>query len=332
MSDDISNFVKRCAACTIHQRSGRPAPLSPVTTTRVFERISIDLTGPSSLFDGAVVLTIVDYFSRYPFAFLMKNGTSSEIIVHLRHVFSHFGLPEAIVSDNGTPFVSAEFTAFLSRLGIKHTRSSVYYPQANGLVERFHSTFKHRLARVRDSYSTTLQCAIDRVLFDIRATPAASTGVTPFSRLFGGRTMRTELSCLSHSPRKAAARDNLTIFRNLNVRRRAIIVNFQVGDKVLARRGKGVKFTLPGTIRKSMGKGAWLVSTESGERVYNQYHLLPFAHDDDCDDHDAADEAYDDISATPANNVNTPTQAVHHRSLRPRDKLKKPEKYMYQEY
>ena len=202
MSDDIGSFVKRCSACVIHQRKTQPPPMAPIETSRVFQKLAVDLTGPSPLFDGAVVLTAIDYHSRYPFAFTLKRGTSQEIIGCLRHIFSQFGLPEAIVSDNGTPFVSTEFDSFLTRLGIKHNKSSIYFPQANGLVEHFHSTFKHRLARVRHGAEVSLQCAMDSVLFDIRATPAAFTGVTPFSRLFGDREMGTELSQLSHSPRR----------------------------------------------------------------------------------------------------------------------------------
>ncbi len=144
--------------------------------------------------------------------------------------------------------------------------------------------------------------------------------------------MQTELFHLSHAPRKAAARDNYAAFRDLNTRRRAALVTFREGDKVLARRGKGAMFTLPGTIRKQMGKGAWLVDTASGERVYNQYHLLPSSHSDDLGARDAADEAYADVYSIPTDNDNAPTQPMHQRSLRPRDTLKKPEKYMYQKY
>ena len=52
----------------------------------------------------------------------------------------------------------------------------------NGLIERFHSTFKHRLAKVIENSSITLKCAIDRILFDVWSTPAAAaTGSTPLT-------------------------------------------------------------------------------------------------------------------------------------------------------
>ena len=96
----------------------------------------------------------------------------------------------------------------------------------------------------------------------------------PFSCLFGGREKRTELSNLSNSSRKSAARDNVAAFSNLNERRKAKLALFKEGDSVLARQGKGGKFCLPGTICKPAGKGAWLIDTASGQQVYNQSHLL----------------------------------------------------------
>ena len=60
-------------------------------------------------------------------------------IEKLRDMFSHYGLPDQLVSDNGPQFISNEF----SRLnGIKHSLVAPYHPCSNGLAERFVQTFK----------------------------------------------------------------------------------------------------------------------------------------------------------------------------------------------
>ena len=56
--------------------------------------------------------------------------------------FSQFGLPDRIVSDNASYFVSAEFAEFMNKNGTKHSTSAPYHPARNGLAERAVKTFK----------------------------------------------------------------------------------------------------------------------------------------------------------------------------------------------
>ena len=93
MSKDIENFVKRCSSCAKHQKVTIRAPIEPVEVSFPFEKLAIDLTGPSPLLDGSVVLTVIDYYSRYPFAFPLRDSCSKSVIAALRMIFSMFGLP-----------------------------------------------------------------------------------------------------------------------------------------------------------------------------------------------------------------------------------------------
>ena len=61
------------------------------------------------------------------------NSTSSaETIEKLRHLFSNFGIPDKVVSDNGTSLSSREFKEFMDNNGIVHTRVAPYHPSSNG--------------------------------------------------------------------------------------------------------------------------------------------------------------------------------------------------------
>ena len=64
----------------------------------------------------------------------------------LRQLFASYGLPEHIVSDNGSLFTSEEFAVFMESNGIKHTRSAPYHPSTNGLAESFIQTMLSKLA------------------------------------------------------------------------------------------------------------------------------------------------------------------------------------------
>ena len=69
----------------------------------------------------------------------------------LRELLARFGLPETIVSDNGTPFTSKEFENFCKLLSINHLKSTPYHPRSNGLVERFIDVFKRAIKKANSS-------------------------------------------------------------------------------------------------------------------------------------------------------------------------------------
>lgn len=112
---------------------------------------SIDYKGQFKTKDGLYCypLTIIDNYSRY--LILCKSLISPNYEDTKRWVdwaFQEYGLPEAIRSDNGTPFAVASLTG-LGRLtidwvslGIKHERIEKGHPEQNGRLERFHRTLK----------------------------------------------------------------------------------------------------------------------------------------------------------------------------------------------
>lgn len=108
----------------------------------------------------------------------MGTVTSSAVISFLDQLFSRWGLPRQITTDNGPQFLSSEFTTFLANSGVTHIRTSVYHPQANGGVERFNQSLKNGLrAHMSEGYS--LIAALSQTLLHYRATVHSTTGVSP---------------------------------------------------------------------------------------------------------------------------------------------------------
>ena len=56
---------------------------------------------------------MVDTHSKWPEVIPLKSTTATDIIVVLRSIFAAYGLPEQLVSDNGSQFIASEFTEFL---------------------------------------------------------------------------------------------------------------------------------------------------------------------------------------------------------------------------
>ena len=140
--------------------------------------------------EGYSILSVIDYGSRYLILKVLRSTTSAAVIDELDEIFSTFGLPEALVSDNGPQFVSAETAAFLSRLGIKHVRSSPRYARSNGMVERLHRVVKERLLALKPFLP--FRKRLNQVLFDIRSSRHRMLGTAPSTALFS-RQMRTRV-------------------------------------------------------------------------------------------------------------------------------------------
>ena len=107
---------------------------------------------------------------------IVNSATSQATIEHLRAIFSRFGLPEVMVTDNGTCFTSSEFQEFAQRNSIRHVHIAPYHPSSNGLAERAVQTFK---LGIKKQLAGTLQTKVSRFLFNYRLTPNATTSVAP---------------------------------------------------------------------------------------------------------------------------------------------------------
>ena len=123
------------------------APVHPWTfPTQPWSRIHIDFAGPVS---GATYLVVVDAYSKFPEIVKMTSTTATATINALRDIFSRYGLPEIMVSDNGPQFIASEFQQFYRNNGIMHRTSAAYKPSTNGQAERVVQILKSAMAQAR---------------------------------------------------------------------------------------------------------------------------------------------------------------------------------------
>ena len=110
ISSDIEKSVRQCRECQEVQSSPPAAPLNPWRwPTRPWARLHLDFLG---LFEGKNILVIVDAHSKWIEAVCTPSTSSTSVIEVLSTLFSQFGVPEMVVTDNGTGFVSSEFEEF----------------------------------------------------------------------------------------------------------------------------------------------------------------------------------------------------------------------------
>ena len=210
MDQDIEALVQACQPCQLTRNTLSAAPLHPwLWPSKPWVRIHVDFAGP---FQKKMFMLVVDAHSKWPEIVEMPSTTASKTIEELRKLFSAYGLPEQVVTDNGPQFIADEFTVFLKQNGIKHLKCSPYHPSSNGAVERLVQSFKKSL-RASESDGRTVSHRLSSFLFTYRSTPHASTNTTP-SELFLKRLLRTRLDllhpnvetavCLSQAKQKAS--------------------------------------------------------------------------------------------------------------------------------
>ncbi len=141
----------------------------------------------AGLFLGKMFFVLIDAHSKWMDP---VNSATSVTIECLRTSSSNHGLPELLVSDNGTCFVSTEFKDFLSKNGIRHVTSAPYHASSNGLAERGLQTFKRMMKKCPEG---TLTAKVARVLLSYRVTP--TTGQSQ-AELLLGRMLRCTLDLI----------------------------------------------------------------------------------------------------------------------------------------
>lgn len=136
----------------------------------------------------------VDAYSKWPEVRVKSVTTASSTLDMLREWFAVHGIPEQLVTNNGTQFTSEAFEIFVKQNGIKHVKSAPYHPASNGLAARFVQLIKQSLkASVNDGH--TLIQRLSSYLLSCRTTAHSTTGVSP-CKLLMQRDLRTRFSLL----------------------------------------------------------------------------------------------------------------------------------------
>lgn len=134
---DVRDYIRNCDIykTTKYPTSSLKPPMGKrVQSERIFQRLYVDFIGPfpRTKSGNIGIFIILDHFSKLTFLKPVKKFNSTIIISILKdEIFSCFGVPEVVVSDNSTQFKSRDFSDFLSKYGVHHTFTGAYAPQSN---------------------------------------------------------------------------------------------------------------------------------------------------------------------------------------------------------
>ena len=158
-------------------------------------------------------------------------------------MFSRYGIPDQIITDNGPQFTAEEFKQFCIGSGINHALTAPYHPSTNGEAERFVQTFKTSMQK----HNGALQKNLCQFLLHYRSTPHTTTGKTPAEIMFG-RNIKTRMDLLhpqSKERKQEKPKSEVSFGKNAS--------KLEVGDAVWMRNYRSSPRWIPGSITTKFG-------------------------------------------------------------------------------
>lgn len=190
MYDHITDYVRQCGVCRASKSTNvlQRAPMGDrIKADQPWQVLYVDFVGPFPRSKSGFVylFVVVDAFSKFVHIHPMRAATAKGAIRFLEEsVFLMFGVPDKIVSDNGSQFVSREYKSFLKSYGVDASYVSRYHPQANA-AEAANKTIGTAIrSYVKDDHREwdrkipQITCALNTALH-------SSTSMSPYYVNFG---------------------------------------------------------------------------------------------------------------------------------------------------
>ena len=310
MKKDIEKYIKSCEICQKRSKKLGKAPIFPIEVTKPFETWGIDFVGPlkETPSGNKYILVTMDYFTKWPEAKALKEATGKNVAQFLyKEIICRYGQPKKIISDRGSHFNNEIIKELCRKFEMKHSKTSSYHPQTNGLVERFNQTLCETLAKISET-EDDWDNHIEEALYAYRTRIQSTTDKTPYYLTYGKipnqiinetdieennllYNREDEISQLNHVRNQATEqiKNKQIKMKVIADKRRKNRNEFQIGEKVLLKdtsldkqwSGKlKPKWKGPYLIYQNIGKGAYkLRNIDTGKILRNPQnveHLRPY--------------------------------------------------------
>ena len=188
MWKEVREYVRSCGGC---QRAARNtnarAPLQPLpVVSEPFTKVAFDIVGPlpRTTSGHKYLLTMMCLYTKYPVAIPLRRVDNETVLNAMIEVFSTYGIPKEILTDQGSVFTSKLTRLLCKTLHINKVKTSPYHPQSNGSLERWHACLKSMLRKAGGNLKEW-DCTLKYLLLAYRDSPHSVTGFSPFTLMFG---------------------------------------------------------------------------------------------------------------------------------------------------
>ena len=194
LRQDVQEWCRTCRVCAAKRGPSRKtrAPLQLYQAGAPMERMAVDIAGPfrPTRKGNRFLCVAMDYFTKWPEVCALPNHEAETVAEFLvTQVFTRFGVPGELHSDQGPEFESKVFQESCRLLGVRKTRTTPLHPQSDGMVERYNATLVSQLARYCADDQQDWDEWLPYVLMAYRSAEHEATKYTP-ARLMLGREIR----------------------------------------------------------------------------------------------------------------------------------------------
>jgi transposase InsO family protein len=186
---EVAWLLERCQVCLMSRKSTTKAPLTPIVSGQILERVQIDLMDFRAEPDGVYhwILHIKDHFSKYTVLRALKTKHSQEVANELANFVADFGVPIIMQADNGTEFKGI-LTALLQDHGIHIINGRPRHPQSQGLVEQGNGVAKTKLRAIQEEtgwYNWASQITEVQMAMNLQSHSSLPNKMSPYEVMFG---------------------------------------------------------------------------------------------------------------------------------------------------
>lgn len=294
VGQDVRRYVRECLLCAQFKRRPRHATAGqrPRAPTRPGETVAIDVMGPypETPSGNRFIVGVTDLFTRWVEAFPVQEATTDVIVTLLeREVFSRFGYPREIISDNGPQFLSYRFQRACETWQAQSWLTAVFHPRANPQERRNQELKKGLRIRLHGRRPELWDRVLSQTLFSIRRNANAATGMSPSQLMLGYNLPHPGDWAADPPPQREAPEDRQRRARDAQARYIAARAprqprpeppEFQPGDQVLTRVFDrrfpfGPRWAGPYTVQEATGDTTYRLQVGRRRPVYHVDDLRP---------------------------------------------------------
>lgn len=185
MEIDVKNYINACSLCQKNKYERHPTKMVFKPTPigyEPFDHLYID----TYKYSGQCFVTIVDSFSKFGQAYAVKSLNAIETTDRILRFFNHFGIPRKITCDNGIEWKNDVFQGFCRTHELEIHYVTIYNPNSNSPVERFHSTLAESLRTLqKEKPHETIENLMNYAILSYNNSIHTATNYTPFQIIKG---------------------------------------------------------------------------------------------------------------------------------------------------